>query len=140
MRTILIVLIAGIAVVASARVQATESLPSRMVALTIQTDKPVDVSGVWAFQIEIPGGGTGTPTVTFKQAGEKLSGTYSSQVLGEWQFTGTVKGNVINFSFDAQMEGTTFKVAYSGTVEKDTMKGKVTFGDAGEGAFTATKK
>jgi hypothetical protein len=105
-----------------------------------QGDKPVDVTGAWAFTIEITGGGTGTPTVTFKQDGEKLTGTYSSQVLGQHNFTGSVKGNAITFSFDATMEGQTFKVTYSGTVEKDTMKGTVSFGDVGGGTFTGKRK
>ena len=58
----------------------------------------VDVSGAWALQIDL-GGTTGTPTVTFKQDGEKLTGTYSSQVVGEQQLTGTIKGNDIEFGF-----------------------------------------
>jgi hypothetical protein len=103
-------------------------------------DKPADVNGAWAFQIEIPGGGTGTPTVTFKQDGEKITGVYASQVLGEQQLTGTVKGNAITFNFQATMEGNTLKVVYTGTVDKDTMKGTVNFGDMGEGTFTAKKK
>ena len=44
-----------------------------------QAEKPADVSGAWAMQIDI-GGNAGTPTVTLKQDGEKLTGTYSSQV------------------------------------------------------------
>ena len=105
-----------------------------------QTDKPVDVTGVWAFQIEIGGGGTGTPTVTFKQDGEKLAGTYSSQVLGEQQLTGTVKGNAISFGFTASFDGNAVKVTYTGTVDKDTMKGTVTFGDMGEGTLERKKE
>ena len=54
--------------------------------------------------------------------------------------TGTIKGNAITFSFTGTIEGTTLTVTYSGTVEKDTMKGKVTLGDAGEGTFTGKKK
>ena len=104
-----------------------------------QTEKPENVAGVWSFQVETAQG-TGTPTVTFKQDGEKLSGTYSSQVLGEREFTGTIKGNAISFSFDAAIEGSALKVSYSGTVDKDTMRGKVVFGDLGEGTFTAKKK
>jgi hypothetical protein len=103
-------------------------------------EKPVDITGVWALQIEIPGGGTGTPTVTFKQDGEKLSGNYSSQVLGERPFTGSIKGNEFTFSFDAEVQGTTFKVTYKGTVDKDTMKGTMALGDLGEGSFTGKKK
>jgi len=105
-------------------------------------DKPVDISGIWAFQIDLGGGTTGTPTVTFKQDGEKLTGTYSSQVIGEHQFTGTIKGNEVKFGFDADFGGNAVKVAYSGTVSEsgDSMKGTASFGDAGGGTFTATKK
>ena len=105
-----------------------------------QADKPIDVTGAWAFQIEIGGGTTGTPTVTFKQEGEKLTGNYSSQVLGEQQLTGTIKGNAISFGFTASFDGNAVKVTYSGTVEKDTMKGTVTFGDLGEGTFSGKRK
>ena len=104
-----------------------------------QGEKPADVTGVWAFTIET-GNGSGTPTVTFKQDGEKLTGHYSSQVLGERDFTGTVKGNAINFVVEADIQGQAVKVTYSGTVEKDTMKGKVVLGELGEGTFTGKKK
>ena len=104
-------------------------------------EKSVDVTGAWAFQIDLGGCNTGTPTVTFKQAGEKLSGTYSSAVLGEHQFTGTIKGNALTFAFQASFDGTAVSVTYSGTVENEsTMKGQVTFGDFGSGTFTAKKK
>jgi hypothetical protein len=99
----------------------------------------VDVSGAWALQIDL-GGTTGTPTATFKQDGEKLTGTYSSQVLGEQQLTGTIKGNDIEFGFTASFEGNAVKVTYTGKVEKDTMKGTVAFGDLGSGTFTGKKK
>lgn len=104
-----------------------------------QTDKPADVSGAWAIQLDI-GGNTVTPGVTFKQEGEKLTGTYSSQVLGEQQLTGTVKGNDITFGFQASFDGNAVKVTYTGKVDKDTMKGSVALGDLGEGTFTAKKK
>jgi hypothetical protein len=111
-------------------------------ALTLvsgQTDKPADVAGSWAITVET-GQGTGTPSVTFKQDGEKLTGTYSSQVFGEQSVTGTVKGNAITFQFTASIEGNSVTVVYSGAVDKDTMKGKVVLGDFGEGTFTAKKK
>jgi hypothetical protein len=119
---------------------AAAATPAQAEKPPAQTDKPVDVTGVWAFQIEIGGGGTGTPTVTFKQDGEKLAGTYSSQVLGEQQLTGTVKGSAISFGFTASFDGNAVKVTYTGTVDKDTMKGTVTFGDMGEGTWSGKKK
>lgn len=102
-------------------------------------EKPQDVSGTWGLTVET-GQGTGTPSVTFKQDGETLTGTYSSQVFGEQKVTGTIKGSAITFTFNGTLEGTSFVVTFTGTVEKDSMKGKVTLGDAAEGTFTGKKK
>jgi len=97
-----------------------------------------DVTGTWTFQVEFSGG-SGTPTMTFKQEGEKLTGQYSGQ-LGEAPLTGTVKGNAIEFTFDITVEGTAAHIVYAGTVDKDTIKGTARFGEFGEGTFTAKKK
>jgi hypothetical protein len=102
-------------------------------------DKPADVSGAWQLQLDIAGTAA-TPGLTLKQDGEKLSGVYSSQMLGEQQVTGTIKGNDITFGFQASFDGNAVKVTYTGIVDKDTMKGKVAFGDMGEGTFTGKKK
>jgi hypothetical protein len=113
------------------------TLPARAVAGG--QDKPADVAGTWNIALDI-GGNTATPSVTFKQDGETLTGIYSSQLLGEQKVTGTIKGNAITFEFTASFDGNAVKVTYSGTVDKTTMKGKVTFGDMGEGTFTAKKQ
>ena len=99
---------------------------------------PVDVTGTWSFQVETAAG-SGTPTMTFKQDGGKLTGHYSGQ-LGEAPLTGTVKGNAVEFAFDISVEGNALHVVYSGTAEKDSMKGTVKLADFGEGTFTAKKK
>jgi hypothetical protein len=57
----------------------------------------VDVTGKWAFNVETSAG-AGTPTFTFKQDGEKLTGHYTG-TFGEADLTGTVKGADITFSF-----------------------------------------
>ena len=103
-----------------------------------QTETKTNVSGAWAFQVEFSGG-TGTPTMTFKQDGEKLTGHYSGQ-LGEAPLEGTVKGNAIEFSIDVDIQGTAAHIVYSGTVDKDSMKGTVKLADFGEGTFTAKRK
>jgi hypothetical protein len=97
----------------------------------------LDVSGTWAFAVET-GAGSGTPTMTFKQDGEKLTGQYSGQ-LGEAPLTGTVKGTAIEFTIDITVQGTAAHIVYSGTADKTSMKGTVKFGDLGEGTFTAKK-
>lgn len=105
----------------------------------LQQDQPQDVAGTWALTVETPQG-TGNPTLTLKQEGETLTGTYVSQFFGERSVTGSLKADAITFSFTVSMEGNTVTVTYSGTVEKDTIKGKVAFGDMGEGTFTGKKK
>jgi hypothetical protein len=101
-------------------------------------ESKVDVTGTWSFQVETDAG-TGTPTMTFKQEGEKLSGHYSGQ-LGEAPLAGTMKGAAIEFAIDVSVQGNDLHIVYSGTVEKDSMKGKVKLADFGEGSFTAKKK
>src|SRR6188474_898735 len=98
----------------------------------------VDVTGKWVFNVETAAG-SGTPTMTFKQDGEKLTGHYSGQ-LGEAPLSGTIKGNAIEFAIDVDVQGTAAHIVYSGTVDKDTMKGAVKLGDLGEATFTAKKK
>ena len=105
----------------------------------IAQDK-VDVTGKWLFAVETSAG-AGTPTVTFKQDGEKLTGHYSSMTLGEADFTGSVKGRDIAFNFMANVADMQIPVAYTGTIEgKDAMKGKVTITGLGDGTFTAKRQ
>ena len=114
-------------------------LSVRGLASCASQDKPADVAGTWAIVVETPNG-SGTPSVTLKQDGEKLTGTYSSELFGEQKVTGTIKGNAISFTFTGAIEGTSVTVTYNGTVDGATMKGKIVLGDLGEGTFTAKKK
>ena len=99
----------------------------------------VDVTGKWVFAVETAAG-SGTPTMTFKQEGEKLTGHYSGQ-LGETDLTGTVKGQEVSFKFTVDAQGTMLDFVYTGTVEsKDAMKGKVSIVGLGDGTFTAKRQ
>jgi hypothetical protein len=97
-----------------------------------------NVTGDWAFTVETDQGG-GTPTITFKQDGETLTGKYVGQ-LGSADLSGTVKGNAIHFTFTIDVQGQNAPVTYDGTVEKNTMKGKLDIGGMVNGTFSATKK
>lgn len=99
----------------------------------------VDLTGTWAFTV-MSDAGVGTPTVTFKQDGEKLTGHYSSMLLGEADLTGTVKGQALEFTFKADLGGTVIEFKFKGTVEnKDSLKGTLD-SEAGGGTFTAKRK
>ena len=97
------------------------------------------MTGTWAFEVQSTAG-TGTPTMVFKQAGEKLSGSYSG-LLGEAPLAGTLTGKNVTFTINVNVQGTDLTVVYTGTVDSAaTMKGTVKLGDLGEGTFTAKKK
>jgi hypothetical protein len=98
----------------------------------------LDLTGTWNFQVTTEAG-SGSPTVTLKQEGEKLTGQYSGQ-FGQAPLTGTVKGSDVRFEFDISVEGNTAHIVYTGTVDKDTIKGTAQFGDMGSGTFTGTRK
>lgn len=97
-----------------------------------------NVTGEWNFNVTTDQG-AGTPVITFKQDGEKLTGKYAGQ-LGNADLTGTLKGSAIHFTFTLDVQGQQAPVTYDGTVEKNTMKGKLDIGGMVTGTFTATKK
>lgn len=108
-------------------------------ALITAQDK-VDVSGKWIFNVETSAG-AGTPTVTLKQDGDKLTGHYSSMQLGEADLTGSVKGRDIAFTFTANVLDMQIPVNYTGTIEgKDAMKGKIVITGLGDGTFTGKRQ
>lgn len=112
-----------------------------LLVVVVPAMKAVDtakVSGDWELTVEAPNG-TGHPSATFKQDGENLTGTYKGR-MGETPLKGTIKGNEIKFSFTVSPQGQDLVIEYSGTVDGDSMKGKVKFGEMGEGDFTGKKK
>src|SRR3954447_4470440 len=107
-------------------------------ALAAQASK-VDVTGKWMFNVDTAAG-SGTPTITLKQDGDKLTGHYSGQ-LGEADLTGTVKGQEIAFKFSVDAQGNNLDCTYTGTIEaKDALKGKVNIAGLADGTFTAKKQ
>ena len=96
-----------------------------------------NVAGEWDFTVETQAG-TGSPHFSLKQDGTAVTGTYKGQ-LGEAPVTGTVKGNELTLNFKVSAQGADLAITYSGTVEGDTIKGKVSLGELGEGSFTGKK-
>lgn len=93
-----------------------------------------DISGNWTFRVELGGQG-GSPTFSFQQKGEELTGTYSGQ-LGEAKVKGTVKGDKVDFKFETQGAA----IVYTGTIVSPTeMKGKADYAGQAEGTWTAKK-
>lgn len=96
-----------------------------------------NVAGEWDFTVETQAG-TGTPHFSLKQDGSAVTGNYKGQ-LGEAPVTGTVKGNELTINFKVNAQGTDLAITYTGTVEGNSIKGKVSLGELGEGTFTGKK-
>jgi hypothetical protein len=108
-------------------------------AATLRAQAKADITGKWTFEVQTDAG-SGTPTVTFKQDGEKLTGHYSSATLGEADLTGTVKGSNVNFTFDVDLGGQAGRVTYTATIESNnTMKGTIDIAGVAGGTFTGKR-
>ena len=97
-----------------------------------------DVSGTWDLTVETQHG-TATPSMTLKQDGERISGTYHGR-MGDTALQGTLKGKSIQFSVRLKFRDQSFLVTYTGTVEGASMKGTVQFGESSSGNWSAHRR
>jgi len=105
-----------------------------------QDSSKVDLSGNWSFTV-VYEGGQGTPSVRLIQKGDSLTGRYISQVFGELDVQGTIKGKEFNFGFTTSAGGDPFSMTFNGTVESnEALKGSVDMGEMGSGTFTARRE
>jgi hypothetical protein len=132
MKTPRSLLVAAVALAMIPALARSQSAPA-----TIDTSK-VDVTGKWNFNLESPV--QATPTVTFTQKGDSISGQYVSNAMGTKPFVGTVKGRVVTFSFGAESGGQSFTMAFTGKIEDpDTMSGTIDFSGFAQGTFSAKR-
>jgi hypothetical protein len=99
--------------------------------------EPAKVAGKWngALQLEAI---SSKPALTFVQDGEKITGTYQGY-YGASSIDGTVKEKEISFTVTYNIEGSKVQAFFTGTVDGDTMSGKVEFEGAGSGTWSAER-
>jgi hypothetical protein len=130
-RVFAVVIVATLAIAVSAFAQDKPKEPPK--------DAPkLDVTGTWDMAVETPQG-TMTLSSTFKQEGEKLTGTQSSQ-MGETPLEGSVKGTDIAFVIVFDMQGQQMTITYAGKIDGESMSGTIEFGSFGSSTWTAKKK
>lgn len=112
------------------------SLSTMLLLLSTVTSsaQAVDVTGKWNMKVET-NAGSGNPVFVLKQTGETITGTYTGQ-LGEATVTGTIKEKEVVLEFKVGE----YTVVYTGTVNGNTMKGKLAIGDAAQGTFSGVKE
>ena len=108
-------------------------LAMAFVPAAVHAQAKIDINGTWVFTVETNQGG-GTPIVTLKVEGEKVTGHISATF--ESDITGTLKGQALEFSFTRDVGF----VIYKGTAEgSDAIKGTVDIAGV-TGTFTAKRK
>jgi hypothetical protein len=98
----------------------------------------IDVTGTWDVAVETPQG-TMTLSVTFKQDGEKLTGTQTSQ-MGDAPLEGSIKGADIAYVVVIDMQGQDMTITHTGKVDGDTMSGAIEIGSFGSSTWAAKKR
>jgi hypothetical protein len=119
-------------------------LTSQVLALALvlgqgtQTPPQPTVTGVWNCTLQLENV-SARPTLTFRQDGEGLTGTYAGR-YGESPLEGTVKERRIHFVISINADGIQSSTGtFDGTVDGDRMNGTVRFDGGGEGTWYATR-
>ncbi|MGD9587970.1 MAG: hypothetical protein AB7Q37_07230 [Pyrinomonadaceae bacterium] len=108
-----------------------------MFATTAALGQKSSVAGEWDGSFNTPGGARPFKFILAVD-GEKLTGT-AKRSSGDVPITGTIKGEIINFSYTINYGGNDLTLIYSGRVSGDSMSGTVSFGGNAEESWTAKR-
>src|SRR5262245_64631641 len=124
-----------------------KTLASFAVAVLLATTlHAADVGGTWALEFQRNGSSAVYQAdCSFKQEGERVSGSCLSGFEGIVPVRGNAKDKAVTFQFPTGVEsGTTATFTGQLDAEETVIKGTWTFvddrGNKGEGTFTATRK
>jgi hypothetical protein len=92
------------------------------------------LAGNWLLDVNLDAG-SGQATFTFQVEGNTITGTYGG-VLGEYEITGTIEGNAVEFGFESPDAG---RIFFEGVLEGDTLQGTCDYGAVGSGSFRGTR-
>ena len=112
------------------------SLVVASTALTT-TGAAQSIAGEWDASMNTPGG-VRNFKIVFQVSGDTLTGTVK-RPAGDVPLTGTIKGNVVKFSYTIDYNGNDLVLTMTATLDGDTMKGTVDFGGNGEDEFSAKR-
>jgi hypothetical protein len=107
-------------------------------SVTPDSSNQIDVSGIWDLTVTTQQG-TAHPSITLRQNGGDLAGTYTGQ-MGTVDLEGTLEGDAIVFTVQIRFRDVPFVITYRGRVEGDAMQGTVRFGDTSSGKWSAARR
>lgn len=108
-----------------------------MFTVATQSSAQANMAGSWALEVSTDQGVT-MPELTLAQDGMKLTGQYASGTLGENDIVGMVDGNNVTISFEADLQGQSAPVSYTGTVDEEGIWSGTL--DIADGLLTGTFK
>ena len=97
-----------------------------------------DMTGTWKVTVETEMG-SGTPSFDLVEEGGKISGTYNGQ-MGSAPVTGTVEDKSFKIVINLEAQGQSMAIEYAGSIDGDSISGKLDFGGMGGGTFTGKKQ
>ena len=87
--------------------------------------KDADVSGAWTWTQVRPDGEKVTVTLTLKQTGERLTGTFHGKGPDSDLSDGSVRGGEVRFATVREIDGHRVTLKYDGKLEGDVLRGHV---------------
>jgi hypothetical protein len=99
-----------------------------------------DVSGTWDLEMKWSGNARSTGVCTFKQEGEKLTGTCGSPE--KFPITGRVQDRQLSWQFDVSQEGNIGRMKFDGDLDEQgtTIEGSCSVVDGQDGTFTMKRQ
>ncbi len=99
-----------------------------------------DLTGRWMLAV-VTDNGTGYPTLELKQEGDKVTGTYTSNAMGNRTISGTVRGDTLSFTLSASGAGEGVVLTYTARIiGTDSLNGTVDFAGMGGASFTGKRQ
>jgi len=114
--------------------------PAWTLAQNPSKQEAVNITGTWDLQFEIEGMGPMSIVATYKQEGEKLTGTHSDASGSASPLEGTVVGNAVKYTVTFDMGGQPGKADHTGKVEGNTITGTFSIAGMMSAPFTAKKR
>jgi L-seryl-tRNA(Ser) seleniumtransferase len=119
------------------RLYALLSAPPKFENPTPPQGEPATVAGQWEVRIEFDRG-SAIHSLFLEQQGTKLFGTHRGEFYSG-DLNGTVAANTVHFRSFHPAEGTRLSYEFTGTINGDTMAGKVNLDEYGEALWKAER-
>lgn len=99
-----------------------------------------DLTGKWMLAV-VTDNGTGYPTLELKQDGDKVTGSYTSNAMGNRSISGSVRGDTLTFTLSASGAGEGVVLTYTARIiGTDSLNGSVDFAGMGGANFTGKRQ